>query len=1215
MTSVPSLLRLQVALVGCLAVSTFSFGEEQRLAVRPLKLVERAYTSSTVALSDEDRGWLNHKTVLSIGVSAPDYPPLDISINGQMYDGITAEYASLIGKILDVAVQIRQFPSRARAIEALKHGEIDLLGSANSFEAADPALQLSIPYLDDQPVLLTRVGEEASVNTRLAGKRIAMLNHYLPVSAVHEFYPEATVQLFPSTASGIGAVAFGQADAYLGDLVSTGHWAGNSSFRHLRAANFSAIHVANFAFAMKNTDAPLKRLVDTALLSITPSDSMPIIRRWDVNGSYIFGAQRVQFSQTELEWIATHPKVRVMVDADDPPLSKALKQDQVEGIVNDLLNVISAQSGLSFELLPSKGMTEQQLVDALARREFDLVGALNPDLVQNPKVSFSRPYLVSTLVLVARKDDPSISSVSSLAGKRLATIQDSRASTRILKDIPNVRLVKVNTIGEAFKRVENGKADAAIDVLVSAQYKIRNGFDALRIASVVGDTSETVSFASLHDNDILASILDKALLATPAQKIDAINDHWTDGPRDGPSFWIRNKTMLLQLGSIISLLLAVSLGWGLHLRRQIIKRKEAERALGDQLGFMSSLIDGTPNPIYIRDKAGILLHCNTSYLEALSVQRHEVIGNNLDQAPSATLDEEERYLQDYARVISEGARIIADRRIRLKDSGQTRDIYHWILPYRDNQGEIQGIVGGWVDITARKVLEISLLAAKEQADIANKAKTTFLATMSHEIRTPLNAVIGMLEMSLKQADQGKLDRFAIEVAYDSANGLLELIGNILDVIKVESGHLALAPSRGNLSTIATSVFRVFEGLARQKGLAIKLELDPAIQTDVLVDTVRFKQILSNLVANAIKFTDKGSVLIRLQAVSLPDAPNNHLTVELSVSDTGVGIHVTDQQRIFAPFVQVDDSQSTRKQGTGLGLSICKTLAELMGGRLTLSSEPDQGTCVTIRLVLPTLEQLPPIPQVSDLLTEKPKRALTVLIVDDHPANLTLLDRQLSYLGHRVLQASTCAHAFALWNAHRVDAVITDCNMPEMTGYDLVRAIRAAETAQQRPRCMVFGFTANAQADERERCLVAGMNDCLFKPTRLVDLAEKLDPIKHSVTCSKPCSDSRQPAPVDFITNELLHELILENEKDISELHAKLDGDRNDLKDIAHKIKGAAKIVCANEIVRHCEAFEDACRSGASTEELEPLAANLEEVIMTLHDALLFQIDTRSRADS
>ncbi|MEW9682387.1 transporter substrate-binding domain-containing protein [Pseudomonas sp. TE50-2] len=1211
----PTLLRVQVALVGCLAISSLAFGEAQPLAVKPLKLVERAYTSSMVTLSAEDRAWLKRKGVLTIGVSAPDYPPLDISINGQMYDGITAEYAGLIGKILDVAIQIRQFPSRTRAIEALKHGEIDLLGSANSFEAADPTLRLSLPYLDDQPVLLTRVGEEGLVNTRLAGKRIAMLNHYLPVAAVHDFYPEATVQLFPSTASGIGAVAFGQADAYLGDLVSTGHWAANSSFRQLRAANFSAIHVANFAFALNKTDTTLKRLVDTALLSVLPSDSMPIIRRWDVNGSYIFGAQRVQYSQTELEWIATHPKVRVMVDADDLPLSKALKDGQVEGIVNDLLNVISAQSGLSFTMLPTRGMTEQQLVDALARREYDMVGALNPDLVQNPKVSFSRPYLVSTLVLVARKDDTSISSASSLAGKKLATIHDSRASARILKDIPNVRLVKVDTIGEAFQRVESGKADAAIDVLVSAQYKIRNGFDGLRIASVVGDTSETVSFASLHDNDILASILDKSLLATPAQKIDAINDQWTDGPHEGPSFWVRNKTILLQLGSILSLLLAVSLGWGLHLRRQVIKRKEAERALGDQLGFMSSLIDGTPNPIYIRDKAGIMLHCNASYLEALSLQRHEVIGDNLDQAPSATQEEEERYLQDYARVLREGARIIADRRIRLRDTGETRDIYHWILPYRDNRGEIQGIVGGWVDITARKVLEVSLLAAKEQADIANKAKTTFLATMSHEIRTPLNAVIGMLEMSLKQADQGKLDRFAIEVAYDSANGLLELIGNILDVIKVESGHLALAPSRGNLGDIATSVFRVFEGLARQKGLAIKLELDPAIQTDVLIDSVRFKQILSNMVANAIKFTDKGNVLIRLQAISLPDASHNQLAVALSVSDTGIGIRAADQQRIFAPFVQVADGQSTRKQGTGLGLSICKTLTELMGGKLTLSSEPNQGTCVTICLVLPTLDQLPPIPQVSELLVEKPRRTLTVLIVDDHPANLTLLDRQLNYLGHRVLQASTCAQAFALWNAHRVDAVITDCNMPEMTGYDLARAIRAAETAQHRPRCTVFGFTANAQAGEREHCLAAGMNDCLFKPARLVDLAEKLDPVEHSIACPEAHDASRQPAQADFITNELLHELILENEKDICALHANLDGDRNELKDISHKIKGGAKIVCAYEIERHCEVFEDACRSGASTEQLEALAANLEEAIMTLHDALLFKINNHGQTDS
>ncbi|WP_029573935.1 sensor histidine kinase, partial [Pseudomonas syringae] len=186
-------------------------------------------------------------------------------------------------------------------------------------------------------------------------------------------------------------------------------------------------------------------------------------------------------------------------------------------------------------------------------------------------------------------------------------------------------------------------------------------------------------------------------------------------------------------------------------------------------------------------------------------------------------------------------------------------IYHWILPFRDSLGEVQGIIGGWIDISERRQLIEDLQAAKEQADAASRAKSTFLATMSHEIRTPMNAVIGMLELALKRADHGELDRSAIEVAYSSANDLLDLIGDILDIARIESGRLSLNPERANLRRLVESVLRVFDGLAQQKDLELVLELDSRINADVLIDPLRFKQILSNLVSNAIKFTPMGRI--------------------------------------------------------------------------------------------------------------------------------------------------------------------------------------------------------------------------------------------------------------------------------------------------------------------------------------------------------------------
>ncbi|NMY18621.1 hybrid sensor histidine kinase/response regulator, partial [Pseudomonas sp. WS 5019] len=184
-------------------------------------------------------------------------------------------------------------------------------------------------------------------------------------------------------------------------------------------------------------------------------------------------------------------------------------------------------------------------------------------------------------------------------------------------------------------------------------------------------------------------------------------------------------------------------------------------------------------------------------------------------------------------------------------NGQTITAYHWILPFRNNAGEVKGIIAGWIDISERERLLVELKDAKQDAEKANRAKTTFLATMSHEIRTPMNAVVGMLELALTRADQGHWEREPVEVAYDSAHSLLTLIGDILDVAKIESGRLTLLPERAHLRELVESVARVFDGLARQKALELRLEIEADAACDVLIDPLRFKQILSNLVSNAI----------------------------------------------------------------------------------------------------------------------------------------------------------------------------------------------------------------------------------------------------------------------------------------------------------------------------------------------------------------------------
>jgi two-component system sensor histidine kinase EvgS len=551
--------------------------------------------------------------------------------------------------------------------------------------------------------------------------------------------------------------------------------------------------------------------------------------------------------------------------------------------------------------------------------------------------------------------------------------------------------------------------------------------------------------------------------------------------------------------------------------------------------------------------------------------------------------------------------LVVDRSLHIGDRHLT--IYHWILPFRDSLGKVQGIIGGWIDISDRRQLIEELQTAKDLADDANRAKSTFLATMSHEIRTPMNAVIGMLELALKRADQGQLDRPAIEVAYSSAKDLLELIGDILDIARIESGRLSLSPERANLRQLVESVVRVFDGLARQKSLTLVLDLDARINTDVLIDPMRFKQILSNLISNAIKFTEQGQIKISLQTED--GAAPQQLRVHVTIHDSGIGISQEDQQRLFEPFAQVDNSGQLARTGAGLGLVICRSLCEMMGGTLSLDSQPGHGTRIDMTLDLTTLDDLEAGSLPRDT-TPDTAGHLNILIVDDHPANRLLLFEQLCFLGHRCEMAVDGAQGLQRWRSGHFDLVIADCNMPVMNGYDLTRGIRDRERSESRAHCTVLGFTANAQTEEIQRCRDAGMNDCLFKPislTALNDRLSKVSPLAHSAPAQDP--DTFAPDSITALTGgregmsrRLIEQLIVSNVDDRAELAALVPaGNRQQLRDIGHKIRGAARIISARHVIEMCEALEDACDEEASDEVIVARLMAVDSALQTLEHAL------------
>jgi len=507
----------------------------------------------------------------------------------------------------------------------------------------------------------------------------------------------------------------------------------------------------------------------------------------------------------------------------------------------------------------------------------------------------------------------------------------------------------------------------------------------------------------------------------------------------------------------------------------ITEKKQMQEKLRESKNFLQSIIDNSGVMVFVKDLNGTYTLVNKVYEQILGLSEKEILGKN---------DYEIHYTEAADKITADDMRVLKTRSslnveyvIHIK--GKEYSFLANKIPLFDTEGEPYAICGVAADITKIKKIEKELALAKEAAERASRAKSEFLANMSHEIRTPMNAILGYSRMLSKMIFEENQKTY-LDVIQKSGKNLLSLINDILDLSKIEAGKLDIINKPMSLLNLLNEIRDIFQIKTKEKKIDFILKISPDIPGGLLLDETRLRQVLFNLVGNAVKFTEHGSVSLSAEKSSqICESSERLISLIFKVEDTGIGIAQDQLENIFNPFEQ-QRGQESKYGGTGLGLTITKRLTEMMNGKISVSSQVGKGSCFTVELqnveissvtAEKTLKDIQ-VCNVSDFKNAK------ILLVEDNLYNTELIRAILTPLNIRLTEVSNGKEAIDSLKNFKPDLILMDIKMPVMDGYKTVPIIKADKNLKDIP---IIALTADVMPENREKIMAAGCDGFLEKP--------------------------------------------------------------------------------------------------------------------------------------
>ena len=1078
-----------------------------------MALAQDGGATRRIVLTEKEEAWLRSHPVVTFAVDYTN-PPLNFLGPDQQYRGLVIDYTELLARIAGIKPRYVGGTWNESLRRAMAH-EVDAIMGARYREERRVALDFTKPYMQIPIGMATHKGfKPVRTLADFAGSRVAVIKGTVRVPLVKAKCPSCQVLEVDSPLAGVKLVADGGADAFFDDVPVVQNAIEIGLFTDFKIALYFFNEAGDVRYGVNNQMPELLSILDKALLAVRPEEREAINKRWLRLSDTAPVQRELALEPAEQQWLAEHPVIRVVAGSNRAPVEFiGPDSKELQGMTVDYLRQFEQMLNVRFDVTAADN--EPARLQALAEGKVDMVSAVAARS-SSDTILFTRPYVLSPIVLFARLDTPYLSDLSALAGRPVSVLRGSVISEQLAAHWPQVRQETVLSPAEGVRRVREGRADAYVgSLLTTGSVLLDNSATDIRVA---GETpfEYAATFGVRKDWAPLVGILNKAMAAMPAAERDAIKQKWIG---------VKYSTGKDYTGVLKWLGLALAVGLLFIVQLQIMVKRRT-RELRDSERRYRSLVEHAPEAIVVCDAdSDAVVDLNSNAEQLFGRSRQQLLGSDLKAVFAALqpdglppLDTFQRARQD----AMQGGSLALERTVQRPDGSEVPCEVLLVRLAEQPRGLLRA---SFFDITQRKRSEAELFKyqtqleelvsarttqleeALQRAEAANQAKGVFLSNMSHEIRTPMNAILGYTQLMRRVPDLPPLLRKQIEVIDRSGEHLMGLINDVLEMSKIEAGRVLLQQEVLHFPALLGDVEAMLRARAQEKGLQFKVVVGSGLDESLLGDPTKLRQILVNLIGNAIKFTEQGAVTVKAMVRS---RSSGALDVRIEIADTGPGIAAQDRDLVFAAFEQ--SGAGRRKGGTGLGLTISRQYARMMGGDIVIDSAPGPGTRLLFDCSLPLATEgaLPAAPAAGRLLGRVTGLAPgslcpNILVVDDVESNRDVVRLMLQNIGiDTVREADSGKQALEVVRSWRPDLVLMDRRMPEMDGYQACAAIAHALHGQSVKFVML---TASAFSEEREAALPT-VDGYLTKPLReqaLFDELQRLLPALRYVY--------EEPAPV------------------------------------------------------------------------------------------------------